>query len=31
VSLSFARQVREWLDPRRSFTTSARDVLRELG
>lgn len=30
-SLSYARQVREWFDPQRSFTTSARDVLRELG
>jgi enoyl-CoA hydratase len=29
-SLSFARQVRQWFDPRRSFADSARDVLREL-
>lgn len=30
-SLSFARQVRQWFDPRHSFADSARDVLRDLG
>jgi enoyl-CoA hydratase len=30
-SLSFASQLRQWLDPQRRFTDSARDVLRDIG